>query len=169
MFNVWIGNLGKYNEGELVGKWVELPCDDFEEVFDSIGINEMYEETFIGDYENDYGIEVGEYDNLEQLNYYAAVLEAMREDESVIEAIISYYCDIDAAISVLESGDYMVYWHCYSMDDVAYNLYEETGRLAEIEKFGLPSYYIDWGAIGRGLETAGHFISSDNGYIEIYH
>ena len=25
MLNVWIGNLGKYNEGELVGEWLELP------------------------------------------------------------------------------------------------------------------------------------------------
>ena len=25
MLNVWIGNLGKYNEGELVGEWLKLP------------------------------------------------------------------------------------------------------------------------------------------------
>ena len=25
MLKVWIGNLGKYNEGELVGEWLELP------------------------------------------------------------------------------------------------------------------------------------------------
>ena len=25
MLNVWIGNLGKYNEGELVGDWLNLP------------------------------------------------------------------------------------------------------------------------------------------------
>ena len=25
MLNVWIGNLGKYNEGELIGEWLELP------------------------------------------------------------------------------------------------------------------------------------------------
>ncbi len=25
MLNVWVGNLGKYNEGELVGDWLELP------------------------------------------------------------------------------------------------------------------------------------------------
>jgi len=168
MFNVWIGNLGKYNEGELVGKWVELPCDDFDEVFDSIGINELYEETFIGDYENDYGIEVGEYDNLEQLNYYAAVLETMREDESVIEAIISYYGDIDDAIGVLDSGDYRVYYNCRSMGDVAYDFYEETGQLAEIEKTGLPSYYIDWDAIGRDFDLEGTFIEISNGYVEIY-
>lgn len=29
-FRVFITNLGKYNEGELVGKWLDLPCDDIE-------------------------------------------------------------------------------------------------------------------------------------------
>ncbi len=24
MLNVWVGNLGKYNEGELVGDWLNL-------------------------------------------------------------------------------------------------------------------------------------------------
>ena len=30
--NVFITNLGKYNEGELVGKWIELPLLDNEEL-----------------------------------------------------------------------------------------------------------------------------------------
>ena len=25
MLNIWVGNLGKYNEGELKGGWLELP------------------------------------------------------------------------------------------------------------------------------------------------
>ena len=36
MFRIWIGNLGKYNEGELIGEWVDLPCDDFDAVFERI-------------------------------------------------------------------------------------------------------------------------------------
>lgn len=51
---VWVGNLGKYNEGNLVGKWIELPIDedDLEKVLESIGIdNEEYEEIFIADYD----------------------------------------------------------------------------------------------------------------------
>ena len=30
MLNVWIGNLGKYNEGELVGDWLKLPVSEQE-------------------------------------------------------------------------------------------------------------------------------------------
>ena len=46
MLKVWIGNLGKYNEGELVGKWIDLPMDkeEIKKAFDDIGINERYEE-----------------------------------------------------------------------------------------------------------------------------
>lgn len=28
--NIYLTNLGKYNEGELVGEWVELPVSDEE-------------------------------------------------------------------------------------------------------------------------------------------
>ena len=36
MLKIYITNLGKYNEGELVGKWVELPCEDLDEVLKEI-------------------------------------------------------------------------------------------------------------------------------------
>ena len=31
MFRIFLTNLGKYNEGILIGKWVDLPCDNLEE------------------------------------------------------------------------------------------------------------------------------------------
>lgn len=39
MINVYITNLGKYNEGCLVGKWLKLPATDeeIEEVLKEIG------------------------------------------------------------------------------------------------------------------------------------
>ena len=42
---VYIANLGKYNEGELVGAWFTFPID-FEEVKEKIGLNDEYEEHF---------------------------------------------------------------------------------------------------------------------------
>ena len=41
---VYIANLGKYNEGELVGAWFTFPID-FEEVKEKIGLNDEYENT----------------------------------------------------------------------------------------------------------------------------
>ena len=38
MLKIYIANLGKDNEGELVGKWVELPCEDLDEVLKEIEV-----------------------------------------------------------------------------------------------------------------------------------
>ena len=53
---IYLTNLGKYNEGELVGEWVELPAsqEELEKVFERIGINEEYEEYFITDMRANY-------------------------------------------------------------------------------------------------------------------
>ena len=47
---VYIANLGKYNEGELVGAWFTPPVD-YDEMAERIGLNERYEEYAIHDYE----------------------------------------------------------------------------------------------------------------------
>ena len=44
---IYIANLGKYNEGELVGAWFTPPVD-FEEVKERIGLNDEYEECPLG-------------------------------------------------------------------------------------------------------------------------
>ncbi|MFQ6794497.1 MAG: antirestriction protein ArdA, partial [Thomasclavelia sp.] len=38
---VYIANLGKYNEGELVGDWFSFPIDE-EDVAERIGLNSTY-------------------------------------------------------------------------------------------------------------------------------
>ena len=43
---VYIANLGKYNEGELVGAWFTPPID-YDEMAERIGLNDEYEEYAI--------------------------------------------------------------------------------------------------------------------------
>lgn len=167
MFRIWIGNLGKYNEGYLVGEWVDLPCDDFDEVFERIGINERYEEIFIADFENDYGYNVGEYDSLTMLNDVAETLEGLSDYEcDVWEALHDDGFNHDEIMEIIERGDYICWWNCDSMGDVAYSYYESSGHLQEIERL-LPSYYIDWDSIGRDMSLEGSFHSCNNGYVEV--
>jgi len=109
MINVFITNLGKYNEGYLVGEWIALPADkeDVQALFDRIGINEEYEEYFITDYETDLPMEIGEYENVFSLNdmaeelseltdyelkKYKAILEAgfWREHKDIIDHLDDY-------------------------------------------------------------------------------
>lgn len=60
---IYIANLGKYNEGELVGAWFTPPVD-FEEVKERIGLNDEYEEYAIHDYELPF--EIDEYTPLKK-------------------------------------------------------------------------------------------------------
>ena len=82
-FEAFVTNLGKYNEGELVGEWVQFPTteDKMKEVFERIGIGskdefgQVYEEWFITDYDcSIHGVSnlLGEYENLDKLNYLAS-------------------------------------------------------------------------------------------------
>lgn len=174
MFRIWIGNLGKYNEGELVGEWVTLPCEDFDKVFERIGISDepidgvYYEEIFIADYENDFGYAVGEYDDLDELNEVAEELENLTSDEQEIyEALMDEGFDHDKAVEIIRDCDYTRFEDCMDMSEVAYRWYEETGQLQTLEHYISPSY-IDWDAIGRDMEYDGHFIECGTGYIELY-
>ena len=77
---IFITNLGRYNEGYLVGKWVKLPvCEDvLDKVLKEIGIDEYYEEYFITDYENEIigiGDVISEYSSVQALNELAQRLE----------------------------------------------------------------------------------------------
>ena len=141
MLKIYLTNLGKYNEGLLVGEWVELPCtcSDLEAVMERIGISDepdengnFYEEYFITDYETDIsGLKVGEYDNLEKLNELAETLDSLDDyDKEIVEAIISEGYTLDEALEKKE--DCMVYFDCNDMEDVAMEYAEETGLLDSI-------------------------------------
>lgn len=91
-FAAFITNLGKYNEGALVGEWVKFPttAEELKKVFERIGIGakddfgQTYEEWFITDYDcyvdGLYDL-LGEYANLDELNYLASKLDDMSQDE----------------------------------------------------------------------------------------
>ena len=79
-FAAFITNLGKYNEGDLVGEWVKFPTtpEEMQKVFERIGIGrkddfgQPYEEWFITDYDcyvDGLYDKLGEYESLDELNY----------------------------------------------------------------------------------------------------
>ena len=93
---IFITNLGRYNEGYLVGKWVKLPvCEDvLDKVLKEIGIDEYYEEYFITDYENEIigiGDVISEYSSVQALNELAQRLEELSDDEAdKLGAVLEY-------------------------------------------------------------------------------
>ncbi len=117
---VFLTNLGKYNEGYLIGEWVELPATDeeLEKVFERIGINEHYEEFFITDYESDFGLTAGEYDDIEELNEMAEQLADLNEYElDIVAALLSDGYELAEALDSYENV--IVYYDCNDMADVA--------------------------------------------------
>ena len=163
MINIFITNLGKYNEGELVGEWVKLPVseEELEAVFERIGINEEYEEHFITDYETDIdNFEIGEYDNIDELNELAETLECLDEYErEIIEVLLSEGYSLEEALE--KKDDCFIYYDCHDMEDVAREYAEETGLLNSIPEN--LQYYFDFEAYGRDMSIEGHFVFTNNG------
>ena len=177
-FAAFITNLGKYNEGELVGEWVKFPttAEELKEVFKRIGIGQRddfgqpYEEWFITDYDcyvDGLYSKLGEYENLDELNYLASKLDEMSDSE---------YAQFQAG---MEMGD-----HCGSLQEIinltenldCYEIYphiedyDDLGRyyIEELEVMQVPEHlqnYIDYEAYGRDVAMDENGSFTDQGYV----
>lgn len=177
-FAAFITNLGKYNEGELVGEWVKFPTthEELQKVFERIGIGSEddfghpYEEWFITDYDcyvGDLYDKLGEYENLDELNYLASKLDDMDRDEynqfMAAMEVSDHTGSIQELINLTENLDcYDVYPDIEDHDDL--------GRyyIDELEAMEVPDHlrnYIDYEAYGRdvALSEGGDF--TEFGYV----
>lgn len=167
MLKIYVTNLRKYNEGQIIGEWVSLPCEDIKEVLEKIS-NSDNDELFISDYETDInGLKVSEYDNILELNTIAEEIEEMREDELIaLQAYLEEYNNMEQALEEVRQGNYTIYENCDNMEDVAYQVVNVSGLLD-----GVPEQvkmYFDYEAYGRDIDIEGTFIQIDNNIIELY-
>lgn len=177
-FAAFITNLGKYNEGALVGEWVKFPTtpEELKKVFERIGIGakadfgQTYEEWFITDYDcyvdGLYDL-LGEYANLDELNYLASKLDDMSQDEyerfQVAVEIGDHTGSIQELINLTENLDcYDIYPDIHDHDDLGRYYIEELDAMQVPEHL---RNYIDYEAYGRdiALEESGQF--TDLGYV----
>ena len=177
-FAAFITNLGKYNEGSLVGEWVKFPttAEEMQKVFERIGIGskddfgQPYEEWFITDYDcyvDGLYDKLGEYESLDELNYLASKLDEMSQGEyeqfQAAMEIGDHSSDLQEIINLTENLDcYDIYPDIHDHDDL--------GRyyIEELDAMQVPEYlrnYIDYEAYGRdvALEEGGEF--TDLGYV----
>lgn len=131
LLNVFITNLGKYNEGELVGEWLELPCteEELQASLKRIGINEEYEEYFITDYESNCYMKIGEYENIIELNKQMLELDELvvnSKDEHKAKAIIGELgYDIQEVIDNWNGYDFIEGWTAEDYErDIVENCYD---------------------------------------------
>lgn len=163
--NGFITNLGKYNEGQLIGEWITFPIadEDLAEVLERIGINEQYEEYFFTDWDSELDVYpiLGEYPSIEYVNDLAEQIEDF-DDDLLLAATEIWNLD-----EILENGEDAYYLHSdINIDeDLGYYWIEESGCY-NTESLGALANYIDYEAFGRDvrLESNGGF--TDYGYIE---
>lgn len=163
---IYIANLGKYNEGELVGGWISLPFtdDELEELFVKIKLGAFVDGEYVhgleenGSYYEEYAIhdcdfsidyKVGEYENIHTLNSNFEALDSMNEEEinlslAVIEC--GYADDLEEAIQQVNDGKYSLVSNSFS------NLFEQMVGLGLISTetigycFDKESLAHDWGS-----------------------
>jgi hypothetical protein len=170
----FITNLGKYNEGALVGKWITFPIDEDElnEVLKEIGccyydeegeyINTGYEEFFFTDWDGGYTGFV-EYVSIDRMNEIAESLEAWENDEDLFEAA----CEIWNFEEVLENepSDYNLLCDVQSDYDLGYYWVEESGCY-DLSNMGNLKYYIDYAKFGQDIRFESNGGYTRHGFIE---
>ena len=158
---VYIANLGKYNEGELVGAWFTPPVD-FDEVKERIGLNDDYEEYAIHDYELPF--EIDEYTSIEEINRLCGLAEALEGTPIGEVASEIQHAFFNSFEEMVEHVDDIVYYpDCNDMEDLAYQMVNE-GYLGDApENF---VRYFNYSSFARDLEIEGNYLVTNRGIFE---
>lgn len=182
LFEAYITNLGKYNEGELVGETLKFPTttEEVQGLLKRIGVDGIrYEEFFITSFDGDVlGLYdyLSEYENLDELNHLACLLSGLDQgDLEKFEAVIDsgeHTSSVADLINLAQNLD------CYTLfPDIESD--EDLGRYC-MEDVDIPDAlrdYFDYEAYGRDIriEADGHFapggyvLNNDDNFIEYYH
>ena len=179
----YITNLGKYNEGKLVGEWVRFPTTEekMKKVFERIGIEPgapdgyggHYEEWFITDYDCYVpglmeAARLGEYENLDELNFLASKIMELDDCElDRFEAAMEVADETGSVKDIINLIDnpekYEVYPGIENDEDLGHYYIEELGSIHLTDEV---RDYFDYEAYGRdiAISEAGHYTSY--GYVK---
>ena len=179
---VYVANLGKYNEGKLVGAWLNLPTTNNKiQTFlkEKVELNSQYEEIAIHDYESDFNL--NENENLYDLNLLAIKLEQITENEKTLAAA---YCNANGLKdiqSILNTCEQINEIHYVELEDntwenkeekLGYTILEEINSdlktTLEQCKIGtrLTAYdYFDFEKYGRDISINEGYFATDNIFI----
>ena len=172
-FEAYVTNLGKYNEGRLVGESLKFPTttEEVQALLKRIGIDGVrYEEIFITDYEvNISGLYdcLGEYESIDELNYLASLISEMdQSDREKFEAVIDsgeYSGSVKELINLTQNLDCFEFYAGVEDDETLGRIYVE-----DMEAIDVPEHllnYFDYEAYGRDirLNEDGHY--APGGYV----
>lgn len=139
----YITNLSEYNNGRLIGEWVNFPITDEETtaVLDRIG---NPEEVFFTDWDD---VKLGEFISINEVNELAEDLEAV--DADIVAAIME--ADGSYLREAIDRVDSVTFYEGMTLEDVAYTL---------VDEMGLPEFartYFDYEAFMRDLKIDSYY------------
>ena len=168
---IFLTNLGRYNEGVLIGEWVKLPVDESEldAVMKRIGIRNGYEEYFITDFESSISnLNIGEYIPVGTVNELAQQLEDLgdweyeklcavieAESPSSVQAILALIQELENFDLIPEVDDEESLGEYYAEECCILNGLPETVQR-----------YFDYEAYGRDIHLEGRGTFTSYGYVE---
>lgn len=170
LFEAYITNLGKYNEGELVGETLKFPTSpqEVQALLKHIGVDGIrYEEFFITSFDGDVlGLYdcLGEYENLDELNHLACLLSELDQGElEKFEAALTIGTHTSSVAELINLAQNLECFEFYpdieTEEDLGRHWAEDLPIPAELKD------YFDYAAYGRdvSINEGGHF--APGGYI----
>lgn len=182
VFSIFAQNLAYYNEGELVGGWLDLPqppekIDKY--LKEVVKIDREHEEYEIGDVDNTspFSYESMQWANLKDLNNLAIIYSSLDEiQKEAVEAYLEYEGGdyginelINICLQVDEISYYRYYFEgieynqdCSPEVKMGYTMAEENGIYELLEKQGILDYF-DFEKYGESFGYNEHLL--ENGYL----
>ena len=170
LFEAYITNRGKYNEGELVGETLKFPTSprEVQALLKHIGVDGIrYEEFFITSFDGDVlGLYdyLGEYENLDELNHLACLLSELDQGElEKFEAALNIGAHTSSVADIINLAQNLDCFEFYpdieTEEDLGRYWAEDLPIPAELKD------YFDYGAYGWdvSINEGGHF--APGGYI----
>ena len=182
LFEAYITNLGKYNEGELVGETLEFPTSpqEVQALLKHIGVDGIrYEEFFITSFDGDVlGLYdyLGEYENLDELNHLACLLSGLDQGElEKFEAVLHTGAHTSSVADIINLTQNLDCFEFYP--DIENE--EDLGRYWA-EDLPIPEElkdYFDYKAYGRDISInegghmapGGYVVQTSGDFREYYH
>ncbi len=182
LFEAYITNLGKYNEGELVGETLKFPTSPqaVQALLKHIGVDGIrYEEFFITSFDGDVlGLYdyLGEYENLDELNHLACLLSELDQGElEKFEAVLhtgAHTSSVADIINLTQNLDcFEFYPEIENEEDLGRYWAEDLPIPEELKD------YFDYEAYGRDISInegghmapGGYVVQTSGDFKEYYH
>lgn len=172
---VYLTDLQAYNEGHLVGKWIQLPISKFElaqaisEVLcegEAVCGTSNHEETFLSDYSyDDYEfISIEEYSDVYELNEQLGLLEFKTDHElKAISFLLNEGLAIDVEDAINKVDDVIIHQN-QSMEDIAYDLLQDCYGVDTLPS--IIANNINYEDVARDLEMDGRYYEVGNDIFE---